>query len=261
MVVAVSAAGRVIALWSHPRALSTALLRVMMERGDLHAVYEPFSNLEAVGSFEIGEHVARSHDELVDAIFAQARQGPVFLKDTTEYRHAPRLADRRMLHEVVHTFIVRDPEQAIPSHHAVNPDVTCAEIGYEHLHEIFAAVQQATGAPPTVIDAEDLQQRPEATVRAYCAAVGLPFLPHALSWRAEPREEWRRTEHWHRDVNDSTGIRPRPKRYAVRVDNDERLASFDRYHRPFYAELRRHRLVLPAPTAGEESADDHVATA
>ena len=34
---------RILAIWAHPRALSTALERVFIERGDFAVMHEPFS--------------------------------------------------------------------------------------------------------------------------------------------------------------------------------------------------------------------------
>lgn len=36
---------RIVALWTHPRSVSTAFERVMMERGDFKILHEPFSYL------------------------------------------------------------------------------------------------------------------------------------------------------------------------------------------------------------------------
>ena len=54
-------------------------------------------------------------------------------------------------------------------------------IGFQALRELHAAVRDAGGNPPVVIDSDDLAARPGATMAAYCAAVGLPFIPRALS--------------------------------------------------------------------------------
>ena len=35
----------IIALWTHPRSISTAFERVMIERGDFNVLHEPFSYL------------------------------------------------------------------------------------------------------------------------------------------------------------------------------------------------------------------------
>jgi malate dehydrogenase (oxaloacetate-decarboxylating) len=46
---------------------------------------------------------------------------------------------------------------------------------------VQAAVRDAGGDASVVIDSDDLVARPEATMAAYCAAVGLPFIPRALT--------------------------------------------------------------------------------
>lgn len=54
----------IIALWTHPRSISTAFERVMMERGDFKILHEPFSYLYYVkgDSASIGqEYIDPSH--------------------------------------------------------------------------------------------------------------------------------------------------------------------------------------------------------
>ena len=45
------------------------------------------------------------------------------------------------------------------------------------------------GEAPPVIDAEELAENPEATVQAYCNAMGTSFNPEALSWDPGERPE------------------------------------------------------------------------
>jgi hypothetical protein len=67
-------------LWGAPRSRSTVFYRMMVERGDFTAVFEPFS------------------------------QAAVFIKDTTDRRHPEVLADRRFLEQdAEHTFLIRHP--------------------------------------------------------------------------------------------------------------------------------------------------------
>jgi len=234
---------RLLALWGPPRSRSTVFLRMMIERGDFLVVHEPFSNLAALGHFDIGSDRAASHDGLVALLHGRAATAPLFFKDTTEYRYPRVLDDPRILGGVVNTFIIREPADAIASHYAINPDLTLQEVGYENLLEIFSAVFRSTGMAPAVIDAADLVAEPEGTVRAYCARVGIPFRPEALSWERGDRSEWARTARWHGDVNRSTGVDGTRTEYAVRVDNDERLAGLYRHHLPFYEQLRQHRVI------------------
>ena len=78
---------------------------------------------------------------------------------------------------MTHTFLVRDPRPAISSHYAMKPTVTCPEIGYEWLWELFELMWSATGRQPLVIRSEDLLRDPAAEVEAYCEAVGCRSCP------------------------------------------------------------------------------------
>lgn len=239
-----TAAPAVLALWSAPRSLSTAFLRMMVQRGDYRVFHEPFSDLAALGTGRIGERDVASPRELLDELLRLSGQTPVFFKDTTEYRHVELFSDRRLIDLVTHSFIIRDPRLAIESHYAVNPNVTLAEIGYEHLYEVFDTVRQATGAVPAVIDADALVRQPEPTVAAYCAAVGIAFDGRALSWDPGERDEWSRTSRWHQAAADSSAFAPRERVYATRVDNDPGLARYYEHHLPFYERLREHALTV-----------------
>jgi hypothetical protein len=81
---------------------------------------------------------------------------------------------------------------------------------------------------------------------AYCAAVGLPFIPQALNWEPGERPEWRRTARWHVDVSASTGFEQRERRYTHTVDTSDELARFAAHHVSFYEELHAQRLDVTA---------------
>ena len=77
---------------------------------------------------------------------------------------------------------------------------------------------------------------------AYCAAVGLPFNPRALTWEHGERPEWRRSARWHKDVSASSGFEQRERVYRHTVENSGELARFAAHHRPFYEQLYAQRL-------------------
>jgi hypothetical protein len=166
----------------------------------------------------------------------------VFLKDTTDHRYREVLADRRFLAEARHAFLIRRPEEIAESFYALRPDMRINEIGLETLHELHAAVREADGHRPVVIDSDDLVARPEATMRAYCAAVGLPFIQQALTWPPGERAEWRRSAHWHAEVSASSGFQWRERNYTHTVENSDQLARFAAHHRSYYEELHAERL-------------------
>ena len=167
----------VFALWSAPRARSTAFFRSMVERGDLLALHEPFWNLLAFGETDVDGRTFDAPASLLAWLRDETHDVNVFLKDTTDHRYGEVLADRRFLAEARHAFLIRRPEEIAASYYALWPDMRIEEVGLEALHELHAAVRDAGGHPPVVIDSDDLVARPEATMAAYCAAVELPFIP------------------------------------------------------------------------------------
>lgn len=236
-----------IALWAHPRALSTAFLRMMIARGDLTVVHEPLVTLTDEGWVELpapggGTVTARDPGEVLVTLRELARDRPVFVKDTLEYRYQYLFDHPAELTGTRHTFIVREPARTISSHYAMKPTVTCPEIGYEHQYDLYQLVGEVTGEPPVVISAERLLAEPERVISAYCAAVGLPYLPHALRWEPQDRPEWRRTQRWHVTAAASSGFSAETRDYPVTVANNDRLRALYDHHYPFYERLVRHVL-------------------
>ncbi|MFJ3833833.1 sulfotransferase family protein [Streptomyces sp. NPDC090046] len=242
---AVASGPAVIAMWSPPRCRSTAFERMMIERGDLTVLHEPFNILASKGCFEIEGRTYRSETELLDAILELAATGgrPVYFKDTTDFRYPGLLADPRLTTALRHTFIIREPAEAIASHFARNPELTADEVGFGHCAEIFDMVRAATGTVPPVVEAADLVADPAGIAAAYSSLTGLPDLPGALSWQAGERSEWQVFEDWHRDAAASTGIHDRSGDYTDTVGNNAHLAALHQAQLPFYEHLRAHRIT------------------
>src|SRR5580704_5471019 len=99
----------VFTLWSAPRARSTAFFRSMVERGDMLALHEPFCNLADYGESEVNGRTFDSAGSLLEWLHDQMHDNRVFLKDTTDRRHHAVLADRRLLAEARHAFLIRRP--------------------------------------------------------------------------------------------------------------------------------------------------------
>lgn len=231
-----------IVLWAHSRSASTAFLRMMIERGDVAVLHEPFLALTQgedvpVPAPDGGTAAATSGPELMTLLAGLARARPVFVKEVLDYRYGYVFAHPGELGWMTHTFLVRDPRHAISSHYAVKPTVTCPEIGYEWLWELFRLLWSATGRQPLVIRSEDLLADPGSQVRAYCEAVGLPFLPGALHWPPGDRPEWQRHRAWHLDAIRSTGFAGSRNSYPATIDNHPGLRSFYDHHYPFYQRI------------------------
>ena len=238
---------RVIIMWAHSRSLSTAFLRMMIERGDVLVLHEPLLAIAEEGGVLLptpdgGSMMVRSASQLLSFLEKIGRIWPIFVKEVLDCRYDYLIDHPAEIAWMTHTFIVRDPRQAISSHYAMNPLVTCSEIGYERLYELFELAWSMTGRIPVVIRAEQLLCDPAKIVKAYCEAVGLPFLAHALTWRGEDRPEWQRTREWHIDAIRSSGFARIQKSYFDTIDNNPTLKSYYEYHYPFYQKMVRHAL-------------------
>jgi hypothetical protein len=234
---------KVIALWSAPRARSTAFFRSMVERDDLTALHEPFCNLVDYGETTVGDRVVHSDHELIGAIRALSERRVVFFKDTSDYRYPAVLADDRFLRETWHTFLIRRPAEIAASYYALKPDMCATDIGLEYMHELYRAVCDR-GGRTVVLDSDDLARRPAETMAAYCTAVGLPARPEALSWRPGRRAEWERSGRWHATASASSGFTSESTTYPVTVRNNAALAEFSERAEPFYRALHAERLLI-----------------
>lgn len=243
---------RILALWTHPRSLSTALERVFIERGDFVVLHEPFSVLYYMlerrarpvhANFAANE--VADYEAIRDRILHTARERPVCFKDMCYHCHDHLREDDVFLRQTNHVFLIRDPRQSIASHFAKNPDVTCEEIGYESEASIFRRVWELNSEPPLVVAAEDLQRDPAGIVNAMCNRIGLERRADALSWQPGHHEQWDNWKEWHRGVADSNRIHSGQTVYAETVDNNSQLAQYYSHHLPFYEEMMGLRLIAP----------------
>jgi len=163
------------------------------------------------------------------------------------------LADRRFLALTRHAFLIRRPEEIPASSYALDSGMNITAIGLERLCEVQDAVRDAGGDASLVIDSDDLVARPAATMAAYCAAVGLPFVPRALTWEPGVRPEWRRYARWHVDASASSGFERYEHAYPHTVENSPDLARFAAHHRPFYERLYAQRLDVTPWEQAESS--------
>jgi hypothetical protein len=241
---------KIVALWTHPRSISTAFERMMMEREDFKILHEPFSyfyyvegEAATIGQQFVDPDHPRTYPEIRDYISDHAKASPVFFKDMCAHCHAPLAADAPFLKTMANTFLIRDPAKAIASYHAMNPDVSRDEIGFEQLADIFRKVTDAAGETPVVVDAGDLEDDPAGTVRAYCKALGIPFMPESLTWNTGHKEEWDIWKDWHADAAQSSGFVKNMETFEKTVENNDHLKALYDYHLPFYESVYRHRVT------------------
>ena len=131
------------------------------------------------------------------------------------------------------------------------PDFVLKEIGFVEQRQLFDRLWKQAGAPPPVIDSDDLLEDPYGIVEAYCDAVGLPFMPEALSWEPGARDEvsWYDGGSWHGNLRDSDGLKPQPRDYIDIAQALDRVKEIYDIVLPHYQRLHAHRLTASGSPA------------
>jgi len=244
----------IIALWSHPRSMSTATERLMRERGDLTCFHEPYMYyyyveraVRVMPLFDIDPEKPKTYEAIRDMLLEAGEAGPVFFKDMSYYVLPRILEDRDFAGRLTNTFLIRDPVKSILSYYKLDPDLTLEEIGLEAIWIHIQGIRDMTGEVPAILHAEAVQADTAGIMSAYWQRIGLPPVPHALSWATkETPEDWQEVAGWHEDVLSKGGIvaTTAAEEEALRTEFEAaaetapQLRRYLEHHRPFYEKAR-----------------------
>ncbi|MGV9293602.1 sulfotransferase-like domain-containing protein [Amycolatopsis sp. NPDC003676] len=194
-----------LALWCVPRSRSTAFERAMYERGDFLVIHEPFSRVSDFGTAEVADRTCTSQDEVMAALLEISATRPVFFKDTTDFPIDRLDANPAFVRRCQHAAMIRNPRDTVRSHLVMQADATSRAMGFRNLWDIVATVR-AAGMPMHLVDGDRMVRGPEQEMTAYCAAMGIPFVPGSLAFRKEPPPSWGTTGRWHAGASASTAL-------------------------------------------------------
>lgn len=225
-------------LWAPPRSMSTAFERSLMQHADVSVHHELLADCFYFGNErhpkKLDPAIERSKllrdttytKQLALLSSAAANDGRrvAFSKELSIYYQPARLPPS-VLAQYTHAFLIRKPEKVMRSFMRVAEKSGASsstyfdvdEVGFHELELLFQVVTGELRATPVIIDADDLVAAPEKVLRAWCAAVGLPFDERMLFWLAEMPQQWTKWPGWHDDAAKSTGFAP-PRHAAGAVE-------------------------------------------
>ncbi len=239
-----------IALWSGPRNISTAMMRAFENRPDTTVIDEPFygAYLAMTGAdHPMREAVLAAMPTdpraVIERLLGCAPGGrPIFYQKHMTH-HMIDGIDLAWMSRCRNAFLIRSPEQVLASYVARRREVAAADIGFAGQAELFDREADRLGAPPPVIEAEDVLADPRGALTALCAALDIPFTDEMLNWPPGRRASdgvWAPV--WYEAVEHSTGFaRPRPAPESG--DLDEGLKAIAEAARPHYEKLAKYRLA------------------
>ncbi|WP_210326106.1 hypothetical protein [Oricola nitratireducens] len=238
---------KIIAMWSGPRNLSTAMMRSFGNRADCTAMDEPFyaAYLAATGIDHPMRDAVIAAGETDPEAVARQCLGP-FATPWCYQKHMPHhMVDGFPLDwaaGVTNVFLIRHPRRVLASYARKHEKVSEADIGYRRMRAVDAAITEMQGAAPIVVASEDILADPQAMLAALCGAIGMKFDPAMLAWEAGPRPEdgvWGR--HWYDAIWKSTGFQ-KPESMVL-PDLPADLARIEAEALPDYEAMAARRLM------------------
>lgn len=236
--------GRIIAMWSAPRNISTAMMRAWENRSDTHVIDEPYyaNYLSVTGIdhpmatqvIEEGETDWRVVNKQITTV---PESGILYQKQITT--HVLPHIDIDWITSISNVFLIRDPRQVIASYAAKRESVNAADLGYDIQAQVFERVR-ALDEQPLVIDSSVFLTNARAQFELLCQRLGITFEEAMLNWPAGPRASdgiWHK--HWYDAVKKSTGFSPQRSQYPAL--NAEQSALADECM-PYYLSLKEHAI-------------------
>ncbi|KAM0349382.1 hypothetical protein ACHAPU_003791 [Fusarium lateritium] len=202
---------------------------------------------------------SKTYKDVLNEVMDAGKEGKrIFIKDMAYYlmtpddkptKIAPSLGKEEpgnptvmpleVLKQFQFTFLIRHPRRAIPSYYrcTVPPldevtgfyDFMPNEAGYKELVRFFDYLIKENIVDKdnlVVIDADDLLDNPEKTIRLYCEKTGIDFRPEMLEWNEADCDyataAFQKWNGWHNDAIKSSALRPRTHHQTLTVESEDK---------------------------------------
>ena len=223
------------------------MMRAWGNRADTAVIDEPFYAyyLERTGKKHPGaaEVIAQGETDwrqIVNQLTTSVPAGKrIFFQKQMTHHLLPEI-DREWIADLTNCFLIRDPREVILSYIKKNSEPVLEDLGFVQQCEIFNFVRERNNSVPPVIDAKDVLQNAERTLRSLCNVIGVEFDNAMLSWSPGLRDTdgiW--AKHWYDEVARSTSFQP----YKPRKGNvPDPLREIYEQCRECYQRLYKYRL-------------------
>ena len=239
----------IIAMWSGPRNLSTAMMRSFENRKDTVVFDEPFyahylsvTELNHPGRDQILDFQSTNWDEVVEKCRNTSFQKESLCYQKHMAQHNLQGFDISWIKDVQNCILIRDPKYVIASYGEKLPIQDERHLGYKQQAEIIEFLEKENGITPPIIDADDILKNPETMMKKLCKTLNIIFYPSMLQWPSGTRSSdgvW--GVYWYEGVYDSTGFKPYTKK---EVNIDQKLANVYQKCKKHYDTFYNKRIKL-----------------
>ena len=218
----------IIAMWSGPRNLSTAMMRSFENRDDTVVIDEPFyahylhkTGIDHPGKDLVIKSQSTDWDEVIDICLCANKSVnmPIFYQKHMA-QHNLEGSDISWIKDVKNCLLIRDPKYVIASYNkqfALNDEKL---LGYLQQKKIMDYLNEINGEAPIIVDASDIVKNPKNMLKKLCFNLGIDFSKKMLDWPKGGRSSdgvW--APYWYKQVEETTTFIPFKKKDIQLKDN------------------------------------------
>ena len=179
----------IIACWSGPRNISTALMRSWSSRKDTFVTDEPFyayylkeTKLKHPMHKEIINMYSSNYTEIVNYLISEIPQNKKIWYQKHMAHHILDLSSIDWVSNCENCILLRHPEEVISSYIKKNKLDSVEELGYPQQYEIINFLKK-NNKSFTVIDSKELLNNPKKSLSDWCRKINIKFDKSMLKWR------------------------------------------------------------------------------
>jgi len=238
---------KLIAMWSGPRNISTALMRSFENRSDTLVIDEPFyahylyaTGINHPGKNEILATQKTDWEEIVDNITGSVPDNKSIWYQKHMAQHNLPGSDLSWTKQMTNCFLIRKPEEVIASYNNIFTIDNELLLGFKQQAELFKYILKNTGRISPVINSETVLKNPRNALERLCSHLDIDFSESMLKWPPGIRKSdgiW--AKYWYKTVISSTGF-VKYKKKEIKIDS--KMKSLLKLCQPDYEYLKKYQI-------------------
>lgn len=215
----------IIACWSGPRNISTALMRSWSSRKDTFVTDEPFyahylkkTQKNHPMKEQIINHYSSNYKEVVNYLTHKVPNQKSIWYQKHMAHHLIDLSEINWIKKCQNCILLRHPKEVISSYIVKNNLQRVEELGYPQQYEI-AKFLKKSDKRFRVIDSEDLLKNPSKVLSDWCESINIDFDKSMLQWeKGHYQNDGIWWKHWYDNVTNTTGFQKYYKK-DINIEN------------------------------------------
>lgn len=200
----------IVACWSGPRNISTALMRSWSSRKDTFVTDEPFYAYylkETKKNHPLANEIINKYETNLDKIIdlVTAEKDFIYFQKHMSH-HIIKKIPINWITKGINCFLIRHPKEVLLSYIQKNDLIDSNDLGYPAQLRLFNYIK-TSNKKILVIDAKDLSEKPEIILKKICKKINIPFTEKMLNWPKGRRDSdgiWEKI--WYKNVKSSTSF-------------------------------------------------------